>query len=195
VHAAPSFHRSTAGDRRKERRWPLWRTSLLVLAPLTLLALLGVHWLWESSQAVLSKTQSDTGRGLAQELSLFESGLRELRATATAPKSFLSPPQPAEPNEAQRLYARALDELATKPEAAIALLGQIESLYPDALAASGVPLLPLAKWTPAFAAVLAGFWTMHRALSRELQLGELQGHRLLCNSAHDLLRGRLGSHI
>jgi signal transduction histidine kinase len=56
------------------------------------------------------------------------------------PNSFPDPPVPSAPHEAQELFRAAA---AAPPEEAPGLLARLASEHPDALAESGVPLLPL----------------------------------------------------
>jgi len=122
-----------------------WWQALAILAPLLLLAVLGLRGLQASQQDALEEARRQAGRALDQALpSLLPHWALE---SSNAPDLILypCPPIPAPPNRAQALYAEALNSSGTSPAKAASDLATLETQYPDALSSSGIPLLPLAE--------------------------------------------------
>ena len=114
-----------------------------MLAPLLLLAGLGVRGLQVSRSTAREQARVEAGRRLDLIFPAILTDWRELRQGAIQPKMYEVPPQPAPPSEAQRLYEQAC---ALPAGQAAPLFARIAEEYPDARAASGVPLLPLIAW-------------------------------------------------
>ncbi len=119
-----------------------WR-MLAALGPILLLAVIGVLGLQALKRSAFENARTETSRKLAAILNDLDAGLAALRQSSVAPTLYPAPPAPAEPNEAQKLFDEAAD--APADQAAV-LYARIETDFPNALAASGVPLLPLVKW-------------------------------------------------
>lgn len=124
-----------------------WWQATVILAPLLLLTGLGIRGLQASRQAALDEARLQAAHRLDQSLSSIHTLWDGIRRDAPVLRLYPSPPVPTAPNAAADLYAEALEQPAASSARAIADLTRLESDYRDALAPSGVPLLPLAQWT------------------------------------------------
>ena len=124
-----------------------WWQVTIILAPLLLLAGLGIHGLQASRQAALDEARLQAAHRLDQSLPLIHTLWDGIRRAPPVLRLYPSPPVPTAPNAAADLYAKALEQPAPSPAHAVDDLTRLESEYRDALAPSGVPLLPLAQWT------------------------------------------------
>jgi two-component system phosphate regulon sensor histidine kinase PhoR len=115
----------------------------LVLAPLLLLAALGVRGLMLSKRAVLEGARAACERNVADLIERFAGASRELADECGAPILYPEAPPPAPANEAQELFRSAFD--LSRDEAA-QRWSVLENEHRDAVAESGVPLLPLVAW-------------------------------------------------
>lgn len=122
-----------------------WQAAA-VLAPLLLLGALGLRGLQVSRQAALADARQQAERALDQAWPPILSNWQGLRQSQliVAPKPYPATPAPAPANETQALYEHALS--LTDPAQVDAELARPEFDGTDALAPSGVPLLPLVAW-------------------------------------------------
>ena len=125
------------------RDWSgVWQGAA-VLLPLLLLAGLG----WRGIQTSREDALRDARRGSMRSLPLAMSRLGPWwDAVRAGPdlRLYPDPPVPAPPNEGQAIYARAATLAETDPAQAAVELNRLDKDFPDAPAASGVPLRPLA---------------------------------------------------
>ena len=122
-----------------------WWQAAAILAPLLLLAGLGIRGLQTSRQAVLDEARQRAKRGLDQAWPSIREAWEDLLRSNPVLRLYPAAPEPVPPNEASDLYARALDPAASHNDATAAL-ARLAADYPDALAPSGVPLKPLVEW-------------------------------------------------
>jgi len=94
-------------------------------------------------RAAHESARMEVSREIASILADLQSGVSALRESASAPRIYLLLPTPAEVTPAQQLYEEAG---SAPPAESAALLARVESEFPDATTASGLPLLPLVKW-------------------------------------------------
>lgn len=127
------------------RRATNWWQAVVIMAPLLLLAGLGIRGLQATRQAVLDEARRQTERGLDRAWPALGVAWDDLIRSGPVLRLYPSPPIPVPPNEADRLYARALEPSASHDEATAAL-ARLEAVFPEALAPSGIPLVPLAEW-------------------------------------------------
>ena len=121
--------------------------AVAILAPLLLLAGIGIRGLQASRQAALDEARLQAAHGLDQALPSLRTLWDSVRQDAPALRLYPSLPVPTLEGEASKLYAGALDLPATSSAQAVADLTRLETDHPDALAPSGLPLLPLIEWT------------------------------------------------
>ncbi len=123
-----------------------WQAAA-VLAPLLLLGILGLRGLQVSRQAALADARQQAERALDQAWPPILSNWQGSRQNGQfrAPKLYPLIPAPAPENETHALYEHALS--LTDAAQADAELTRPEFDQTDALAPSGVPLLPLVAWT------------------------------------------------
>jgi signal transduction histidine kinase len=121
----------------------LWQAAAILL-PLILLAVLGLRGLEASRQGALEEASRQAERAFTQAAP----ALKEWTANWIGGPTldlYPIPPIPAPPSDAQALYAEALRLSGTSQAQAVADLAVLETKYPDALAPSGIPLLPLVE--------------------------------------------------
>lgn len=136
---------SVANLTRLMRRTAHWGQAAAILAPLLLLAGLGIRGLQASRQAVLDDARRQAERGLDQAWPAIRAAWDDLLRSAPVVRLYPVPPVPVPPNEPSGLYARALAS-STSHDDAMAALARLDATFPEALAPSGVPLAPLAEW-------------------------------------------------
>ena len=118
---------------------------MAILAPLLLLAGLGIRGLQANQQAALDEARRRSERGLDQAWPAVRTAWDDLGRSTPLLRLYPVPPVPAPQTEASRLYADALNSFRS-PDRAVAELTRLEADYPEEFAPSGVPLAPLAEW-------------------------------------------------
>ena len=121
-----------------------------MLLPLLLLAGLGWRGIQVSREETLASARRQAERALEAMTPSMVSTWRGVREHALPLRVYPDPPTPTPPDAApdaaaQAIYAHVSTLADTDPAGARAQLEQLAS-YPDALAPSGVPLLPLTCW-------------------------------------------------
>jgi signal transduction histidine kinase len=139
LSSRPSPNRLPARERWAQAGQLAW-----TVIPLILLAAIGLRGVQATKRAAEAAARAEVTRAIGEVLTQLEEGMATLRKTALEPREYPLIPLPEGPNEAQALYAKALSAPAGE---AAALLARIEKDYPEARAASGIPLLPMVKWT------------------------------------------------
>jgi signal transduction histidine kinase len=126
-----------------------WR-ALAILAPLVLLAILGVRGLETSRARAYDEAREQAASALKQfqpDLAVFVSDLQK-RSVSTGERTHIElypiPPAPSLPNVSQMLYKEALQISGTDPKAALAKIARLRQLDESALTPSGLPLFPFA---------------------------------------------------
>ena len=128
---------------RAAARWKMTIHAGLVFGPLTLLTVIGIWGLVASHRAARETARTETARRLEVIAAQLELRFDELRHQARTPRMYPLVPEPAEPNEMQKRYARAISLPARDAQP---LLAEIEADNAKASTESGIPLLPLVKW-------------------------------------------------
>jgi signal transduction histidine kinase len=126
------------------KRWAQAGHLAWTVIPLILLAAIGLRGVQATKRAAEAAARAEVTRAIGEVLTQLEEGMATLRKTAFEPREYPLIPIPESPNEAQALYAKALSAPAAE---AATLFARIEKDYPESRSASGIPLLPMVKWT------------------------------------------------
>ena len=136
-------HQSSLPPRRD---WSgVWQGTA-VLLPLLLLTVLGWRGILASREEAFEEARGQAQVRLEWNLSYLAASWGKLLQTVPEVRLYPDPPPPAPRSEAQARYAEAVALAATDSHRAVAALSRLAMETPDALAASGVPLSPLARW-------------------------------------------------
>ncbi len=130
---------------RSTRHAANWSQAVAILIPLLLLAGLGIRGLQASQQAALDEARRQSERGLDQAWPAVREAWDNFRNGTRLLRLYPAPPVPVPPTAASRRYAEILASPPSPDRAAD--LSKLETDYPEALAPSGVPLVPLAEWS------------------------------------------------
>ena len=126
---------------RRYRVAPVWIAVLLALA---LLAVLGVRGLQRNRETILEQARATSAIAAEQVTRTARAAIAERVAGTRIVRFYPELPKPGPATEAAASFERAL---SLSEEEANAIFAGIEQEHPDAIAATGLPVLPLIAWT------------------------------------------------